>query len=192
MGILERNTQKESGGLMFDNILVDLARYTEHVDICSFIRAWMTSVGFRSVCYLRLQNYFYIHRRQFYPFKFMAHYFHGLSIRNFGLDACLGHRIGPGLRIEHPVGIVIGGGVVIGKNATILQGVTIGEKYVDQRSDGKYPFIGDNVVIGVNSVILGGIRIGSDVAFGANSLVLADVEDNISIFGIHGKRGKNL
>jgi len=132
-----------------------------------------------------LQIYFYARQRTFYPFKLVAHYIHFLNIRNFGLDACLGCEIGPGLRIEHPVGIVIGTGVTIGKNATILQGVTIGERYVDERSDGLYPSIGDNVVIGVQSVILGGIKIGHNVTLGANSLVLGDVLSNRTIVGFN-------
>ena len=164
----------------------DLSRYTSHAGISGFIRAWSTSVGFRAVSYLRLQNFCYLHRSEFFPFLFFAHYLRRFIISNFGLDACFGNSIGGGLRIEHPVGIVIGGGVIIGKNAIILQGVTIGEKYVDSRSDGSYPCIGDNVVIGVNTVLLGNIRIGNNVIFGANSLVLRDVEDNSLILGLHG------
>jgi len=170
---------------MKSRTLTDLKRYSGKANRRSFLKLWLKSPGFRSVCYLRLQNYCYARRSVFFPYKFVAHYLHSLNIRNFGLDACLGCEIGPGLRIEHPVGIVIGTGVTIGKNATILQGVTIGEKYVDERSDGLYPSIGDNVVAGAHTVILGGITIGDNVIFGANSLVLSDVPSNWTIVGIH-------
>ena len=170
---------------MISKVTDDLKRYSQNATGRSFIRIWLISPGFRSVCFLRLQSYFYVLGRTWYPFKFVAHYIRYLNIRNFGLDVCLGCEIGSGLRIEHPVGIVIGAGVTIGKNATILQGVTIGERYVDERSDGLYPSIGDNVVVGVHTVILGGIKIGHNVTFGANSLVLGDVLSNRTIVGLN-------
>lgn len=168
-----------------ENIKGDLERYAENSNLFTFMRMWVTSVGFRAVFYLRLQNFFYAHRRKFYLLHLLAHYMRGFNVRNYGLDACFGNVIGPGLRIEHPVGIVIGGGSIIGRNATILQGVTIGEKYVDVRSNGRYPTIGDNVAIGAHSAVLGGIHIGNNVTLGAHSLVLRDVEDNCLVVGLH-------
>lgn len=106
-------------------------------------------------------------------------------INKYGCDVSPSSEIGPGLKIEHPVGIVIGQNVHIGKNFTISQSCTIGEKYIDRRSDGNYPQIGNEVTLGANSTIIGKLKIGNHVTAGANSLILTDVPDEVTVFGIY-------
>ena len=60
----------------------------------------------------------------------------------------------------------------IGKNVSVLQGVTIGDNH-----EGARPVIGDNVVIYPNAVVVGGITIGNNVYIGAGSFVNYDVPD---------------
>ncbi len=88
-------------------------------------------------------------------------------------------KIGPGLELRHPTGIVIGDGAVIGKNVSIYQNVTIGI-----RGEGEYPVIGDNVKIYAGACILGRVRIGDNAVIGANAVVLADVPDNAVAVGV--------
>lgn len=64
----------------------------------------------------------------------------------------------------------------IGKNVSILQGVTIGDDHKGQR-----PMIGDNVVIYPNAVVAGGISIGNDVYISAGSFVNFDVPDGSTV-----------
>ena len=106
-------------------------------------------------------------------------------IKKFGCDIMPQSQIGSGLRIEHPVGIVIGLKVIIGKNCTIAGNCTIGEKYIDQRAVGEYPVIGNNVSLGANSTLLGKIVIGDNVTVGANSLVLKDVTSGKTVTGVY-------
>lgn len=88
-----------------------------------------------------------------------------LLIAKHGIDVGGGFFAGPGLRLPHPTGIVIGGGVRIGAGVRIYQNVTIG-------SSGRgYPSIGDNVVVYPNSVVVGDIEIGSGTVIGACSYV---------------------
>lgn len=63
----------------------------------------------------------------------------------------------------------------IGKNATILQNVTIG------KNRGKAPTIGDNVFIGANACIIGGVQVGDNVRIGAGAVVVKDVPDNTTV-----------
>ena len=63
----------------------------------------------------------------------------------------------------------------IGKNAKIMQNVTIGT------SKGVAPVIGDNVFIGANACIIGGIKIGNNVRIGAGAVVVKDVPDNTTV-----------
>lgn len=80
--------------------------------------------------------------------------------------------IAGGLHMPHPTGVVIGEGVVLGRNATIFQNVTIGS---GDLGAGAYPIIGDNVTIFANAVIVGAIRIGDGAKIGAGAIVLQDV-----------------
>lgn len=78
----------------------------------------------------------------------------------------------------HPIGIVIGKKVEIGRKCTIYQNVTLGTK------DGvTYPIIGDDVTIYANSVVFGNITIGNNVIIGAGSIVNFDVPDNSVVAG---------
>jgi len=103
----------------------------------------------------------------------------------YGAEIAPSAVFGPGLKIIHTVGIVIGGGVVVGANATILHGVTIGERRVSNKSDGNYPLVGDNVIIGHSTSILGGIKVGDNVKISHNSIILKDVQTSMTIIGIH-------
>jgi serine O-acetyltransferase len=82
-------------------------------------------------------------------------------------------RIGGGLILPHPQGIVIGGDVCIGKRAWIFQNVTIG----GAPDKAGMPAIGDDARIFAGAVISGPIALGSGVIVGANSVVTIDAPD---------------
>jgi len=97
--------------------------------------------------------------------------------RNFsvnGIDVVNGAKIGPGLVLRHPQGVVVGARAVIGRNATLMQAVTLGQKSFENGVGG-CPRLGDNVAIGAGSVLLGDISIGDGAQIGAHSLVTFDV-----------------
>ncbi|WP_448107015.1 serine O-acetyltransferase [Pseudomonas azerbaijanoccidentalis] len=80
------------------------------------------------------------------------------------IDVGYGAKIEEGLYLPHPVSIVIGSGSVIGKNLTIYQSCTIGNKR-------GYPTLEDGVTIFPNSVVVGSVTIGTNAVIGANSFV---------------------
>ena len=90
-------------------------------------------------------------------------------------------RIGPGLRLPHPIGIVIGDGARIGSNVTIYQNVTLG---VSDPVTMLYPTVGNDVAIYCGAVLLGDIRIGDNAVIGANAVVLKDVPDGMTAVGV--------
>lgn len=98
-----------------------------------------------------------------------------------GADIPLNSKLGGGLLITHPNGIVIHPKAVIGPNCLIFQQVTIGSR------DGGIPSIGGHVDIGAGAKIIGGITIGSHVRIGANAVVLDDVPEGCSVAGIPAK-----
>ena len=87
-----------------------------------------------------------------------------------------------GTKFPHPIGIVINKNAKIGRNCTIWQNVTIGDK-CSKTNNGTYPTIGDNVQIFAGSIIVGGITIGNNAVIGAGTVVLKDVPENATVVG---------
>jgi len=83
-------------------------------------------------------------------------------------------EIGPGLVIHTPYGIIVGPNK-IGANCTIQNGVVIA---AGTRG------IGENVYFGAGAKVMGGAKIGNNVVVAANSLVLTDVPDNMTVLGV--------
>jgi serine O-acetyltransferase len=92
-------------------------------------------------------------------------------------------KISGGLRIWHFGNIFIHGESIIGRNCTIRQGVTIGNRY----NSNDAPIIGDNVEIGAYAQILGSIKIGDNCKIGAMTVVLTDIPANSTVVGNPGK-----
>jgi serine O-acetyltransferase len=84
-----------------------------------------------------------------------------------GVDIGPAAQIGPGLLIVHGQGIVVGGHARIGRNATLLQQVTIGSPSPDHRE--RMPVIGDDVKL------IGAITVGDGSLIGVNAVVTQDV-----------------
>lgn len=92
-------------------------------------------------------------------------------------------RFGPGLALVHSNGVVIGGGVRGGADCRINPGVVLGEPGRGSRGDYDFPVLGDHVTLGAHAVVLGPLRIGDGSVVGANSVVRADVPDNVVVAG---------
>ncbi|MBI1894807.1 MAG: serine O-acetyltransferase [Candidatus Rokubacteria bacterium] len=111
-------------------------------------------------------------RRSARPWRWIAYLIYRFSLMLTGADIPPTVRIGKNFSIPHPVGIVIGTGVVIGDNVKMMSGVVLGSKNAHRSySDNLYPVVGNNVFIGANSVILGSITIGDDSIIGACTVV---------------------
>jgi len=104
--------------------------------------------------------------------------------RKFGCYISPKSNIHRSVSFPHPVGVVIGDGVVVGANCVIYQGVTLGAARKGEGSKGLYPKLGDSVVIYSGAVIVGDVQIGSGATVGANSVVLNDVPDGAVVAGV--------
>jgi serine O-acetyltransferase len=100
----------------------------------------------------------------------------------YGVDIHPAARIGEGAFIDHATGVVIGETAVIGRQVSILQGVTLGG--TGKESGDRHPKIGDGVLIGAGAKVLGNIRIGTGSKVGAGSVVLQDVPDHVTVVGV--------
>jgi serine O-acetyltransferase len=108
------------------------------------------------------------------------------KVRNtYGIE--LPHTVDLGRRvvIEHQSCIVIHGYAVIGDDCIIRQGVTIGNRSINDPHAA--PRLGNRVNVGAGAKILGKIRIGDDVNIGANAVVVKDVPSGATVVGIPAK-----
>ena len=95
-----------------------------------------------------------------------------------GAEIPLGTRLGGGLLLPHPNGIVIHPDAIVGVNCLIFQQVTLGG------GDDGAPCIGGHVDIGTGAKVLGPVSIGDHSKIGANAVVLKDVPQFATAVGI--------
>ena len=95
-----------------------------------------------------------------------------------GADIPLDCKIGGGLLLPHPNGVVIHPAARIGVNCLIFQQVTIGA------TEKGIPELGGHVDVGAGAKVIGPVHIGNHVKIGANSVVTIDVPDHATVVGI--------
>ena len=133
--------------------------------------------GFHILVYHRLAHWLYGHRR-----FFLARWVSQRGRRKTGIEIHSGAQIGPGLFIDHGMGIVMGETTVIGSNCTIYHQVTLGGTGKDVGK--RHPTIGDNVLIGAGAKVLGPVNIGHNTRIAAGSVVLKDLPSNVTAAGV--------
>lgn len=124
--------------------------------------------GYQAVVLHRLAHAF---RRRRIPV--LGPLLHRLSLWLTGVDIAPGATLGAGLRISHGVGIVIGDRVVLGEDALLMQGVTLGAPSQERIAD--MPTLGDRVVLGAHAAVIGAVAVGDDVLIGVSCVVTRDI-----------------
>lgn len=102
-----------------------------------------------------------------------------------GIEIHPAARLGPGLFIDHGMGVVIGETAEVGANVTLLQGVTLGGTSLKREK--RHPTLGDNVTVGAGAAIIGAITVGDNSRIGAGSVVVRDVPPNAVVVGVPGR-----
>ena len=113
--------------------------------------------------------------------RFLSHVSRSLT----GIEIHPAAKLGPGLFIDHGMGVVIGETAEVGENVTLLQGVTLGGTSLKREK--RHPTLGDNVVVGAGAKILGGFTIGDGSRIGAGSVVVREVPPNSVVVGVPGR-----
>ncbi len=137
-----------------------------------FLESLIFKAGFQAVLLYRLSHWLYTKGR-IYPAWFLTR----LNIAFTGAEIEFNAKIGPGLFIAHPVGVVIGRGALIGKNATIFQGVSLVVKSWRPDEIQSFPAIGDGCYLFANSMVIGGVSIGNRCVISAGSAVRDNMPD---------------
>jgi serine O-acetyltransferase len=102
-----------------------------------------------------------------------------------GIEIHPAARLGPGLFIDHGMGVVIGETAEVGENVSLLHGVTLGGTSLERGK--RHPTLGNNVVVGAGATVLGAITVGDNSRIGAGSVVVRDVPANAVVVGVPGK-----
>ena len=136
--------------------------------------------GFHALVFHRLAHFLYK-----YKLMFFARLVSQLARHITGIEIHPGATIGRRLFMDHGMGIVIGETAIVGDDCTIYHQVTLGGTGKERLK--RHPTLKNNVIVGSGSKVLGNILIGENVKIGANSVVLKDIEDNVTVVGIPGK-----
>ena len=102
-----------------------------------------------------------------------------------GIEIHPAAQLGPGLFIDHGMGVVIGETAEVGENVTLLQGVTLGGTSLKREK--RHPTLGNNVVVGAGAKIIGAFTIGAGSRIGAGSVVVREVPTNSVVVGVPGR-----
>lgn len=153
----------------------DTLRYKENY------KYYFLNLCFLFVVFFRICKHIRYHRNSvirliggiiFLPFYYFLRPFLGIYLP-------LSTTIEGGFLIYHYGGIVINGDCTIGRNFTLRQNCTLGNR-VDTDD---VPTIGNNVELGANCCVLGKITIGDNVKIGAGTVVVENIVSNHTVVG---------
>jgi serine O-acetyltransferase len=143
----------------------------------SWLEVFLCYPGLHAVMWHRLSHWLWRHKLRLLG-RFSSHIARWLT----GIEIHPGARVGRRLVIDHGMGVVIGETAEVGDDCYFYHQVTLG---VARASGGKrHPSVGNNVIIGAGAKVLGPIMVGDNARVGANSVVLENVPNDITVVGI--------
>lgn len=159
-------------------IEADLKAVVDRDPAChAYLQVLLYFKGFHAVQAYRLAHALYSEGR-----LDVAYLLQSLVSQKFSVDIHPAAKIGAGIMLDHATGLVVGETAVIGKNVSVLHGVTLGGTGKDDAD--RHPKVGDNVLIGASASILGNIKIGNSSRVASGSVVLSDVPPCKTVAGV--------
>lgn len=161
---------------MFDYLKADIRRNLQDYAPRGFLHRTalcLTLNSVHAVALIRLQFWCARHR---IPTLFAAK----LLFWFFGIEISRQATIGPGLRLPHPMGLIIAPNVTIGRDCDLYADVRL--VLADGVKEG--PQIGDHVFLGDGSKAVGKVRIGDHAVIGVSAVVTRDIPANATAVGI--------
>lgn len=152
----------------------------EKVSFIDYLQIFILYPSVQAMMNHRIAHFLYKKQR-----FFLARLVSQISRFFTGIEIHPGATIGEEILIDHGMGVVIGETAVVGNRVTIYQGVTLGG--TGNHTGKRHPNIGNDVVIGSGAKVLGPITVGNNVRVGANSVVLKDIPDSVTVVGIPAK-----
>jgi serine O-acetyltransferase len=164
---------------------IDLRNYFERDFACeSLVEALLLHRGFQALAAHRFAHYLW-NTGKASSAKWLAN----RTAECWGVDIHPAAKIGPGLVMDHCMGIVIGETCEIGANVFLFHNVTLGG--TGRVAGDRHPKLGNHVVVGTGATILGNVKIGDHAVIAAGAMVLKAVPTGILVAGIPAKiKGK--
>jgi len=166
---------------MFDRMRRDIQAVLERDPAArSALEVALCYPGVHAIWLHRPAQWLWRHR-WFVSARFLSHTARLLT----GIEIHPAASLGPGLFIDHGMGVLIGETAEVGEDVTLLHGVTLGGTSL--KKEKRHPTLGDNVVVGAGAGIFGAFRIGSGSRIGAGSVVVREVPPNSVVVGVPGR-----
>jgi serine O-acetyltransferase len=144
--------------------------------------------GFRAVALYRLARRAYERGR-----RVRARLYSHWMFRWTGAEISPTARIGPGLRLPHPQGVVVSHDARLGAFVTLGQHSTLGGNFGKKDAEGRYfPTLGDGVLVLAGAVVAGPVVVGEGCIIGANAVVVKDVPAGVAVGGVPAEPIKTL
>jgi serine O-acetyltransferase len=162
-------------GVVLDDIRADIDRVTyQEPRLLKKLAVALLHPGLHSVLFYRLSRWFYLHRM-----GAVSAFINYVSYVITGAQISHKARIGKGLAIYHPSGVVIGATAVLGEDCVLVHNNVIGQLH----GDGDRPVIGDRLFAATGAKMLGKVQIGSGVTIGPNAVVVDSLPDGVTAAG---------
>jgi serine O-acetyltransferase len=166
---------------VFDTVKRDIQAAKERDPACrGTLEVLLCYPGIHALWFHRLA-----HRCWGAGFLLLARFVSHLGRFFTGIEIHPAATIGPGVFIDHGMGVVIGETAEVGENVTIYQGVTLGGTSLERVK--RHPTIHRNVVIGSGAKILGPFTVGENSRIGSGSVVVKEVPPNSVVVGVPGR-----
>src|SRR2546425_5264138 len=166
---------------MFDALRRDVRAVRERDPAArSALEVLLCYPGVHALAFHRLAHRFW-NRGWLTTARFISHVERFLT----GIEIHPAAKLGPGLFIDHGMGVVIGETSEVGGNVTIYQGVSLAGTSLKREK--RHPTLGNDVVVGAGAKIIGAFKIGDGSRIGAGSVVVREVPPNSVVVGVPGR-----
>jgi len=163
------------------NAEADLQAVYERDPACKgYLQPFLHFKGFQALQTHRIGHWLWLKGRES-----LAFYLQSRMSELFQVDIHPAAEIGEGAFLDHGTGIVIGETARVGRDVSMLHGVTLGGTGAE-RGD-RHPKVGNGVLLGAGAKVLGNITIGDNAKIASGSVVLIPVPAGCTAAGVPAK-----
>lgn len=161
---------------MFENLRADLRRNLQDYSPAGFLRRLVLALSLNSVhavVLIRFQFWCARHGLPTFPAAKILFWF-------FKIEISRRATLGPGLRLPHPMGIIIAPKTTVGPDCDLYADVRL----VLAGGSPRGPRIGAHVFLGDGAKVVGAVSVGDHAVIGVSSVVTRDIPAHATAAGI--------
>jgi serine O-acetyltransferase len=165
--------------MMFSNFQADIARNLRDYEPCGSLKRVALCLTLNSIHALALIRLQFWCAKHHLPTVFTAK----ILFWFFKIEVSRMAKIGPGLRLPHPMGIIIAPNVEIGAGCDLYADVRL----VLSHGNPQGPRLATGVFMGDGAKAVGAVSIGENSVIGVSSVVTKDIPAHVTAVGIPAK-----